>query len=203
MLLTLATRSFASTINANGQGQGPLTMLDLPDYAIRQLRLRGLNVLAAMLAGWSLQDLDRLRDRADMTQRSAHAFTRRARRLQSLSLTRALWEAGELSNGQVDAIVANLDDRRAPVFAQHETQVVPALVETPSFQSELVLANPTPQALVAQLSYVESLAGTGASGTAINRLIMTAKAPMNPPTKSPNRLFKKPRKIAELILEKS
>ncbi len=66
MLLTLATRSFANTIPTVGTSDGgALTMLDLPDYAVRQLQLRGLNVSAAMLSGWSLDDLDLLRDRAD------------------------------------------------------------------------------------------------------------------------------------------
>lgn len=63
MLLTLATRSFSRKISANGQSA--LGLLDLPDYAIRQLDLRGLNVAASMLAGWSLDQFDRLRDRAD------------------------------------------------------------------------------------------------------------------------------------------
>ena len=40
-------------------------MFDLPEFAIKQLLLRGLNVEAWMLAGRSLQDLDGLRDRAD------------------------------------------------------------------------------------------------------------------------------------------
>jgi sugar phosphate isomerase/epimerase len=40
-------------------------MLDVPDFAIRQLKLRGLNIDASMLAGWSLSQLDELRDRAD------------------------------------------------------------------------------------------------------------------------------------------
>jgi hypothetical protein len=88
MLLTLSTRSFATLLkSADGrdalavrgsarrpakQASGtaspsapPLSVLDLPDYAVRKLKLRGLSVLASMLAGWSLEDLDRLRDRAD------------------------------------------------------------------------------------------------------------------------------------------
>jgi len=40
-------------------------MLDLPDFTIKHLNLHGLNVLASMLAKWSLEDLDKLRDRAD------------------------------------------------------------------------------------------------------------------------------------------
>ena len=65
MLLTLATRSLASIISDSPRGEGTMTMLDLPDYAIRHLELRGLNVEASMLSGWSLEQLDRLRDRAD------------------------------------------------------------------------------------------------------------------------------------------
>jgi sugar phosphate isomerase/epimerase len=37
----------------------------MPKFAIDHLQLRGLNVPASHLAGWSFEDLDRLRDRAD------------------------------------------------------------------------------------------------------------------------------------------
>lgn len=40
-------------------------MFDVPDFAIRHLQLRGLNVPASMLSGWGIEDLDRLRDQAD------------------------------------------------------------------------------------------------------------------------------------------
>lgn len=46
-------------------GEDAMSLLDLPDYACNHLQLRGLNIPASMLAGWSLEDLDRLRDRAD------------------------------------------------------------------------------------------------------------------------------------------
>ncbi len=65
MLLTLATRSLASRISDSDKGDHPHSMLDLPEYAIRHLCLRGLNVPASMLSGWSLHDLDQLRDHAD------------------------------------------------------------------------------------------------------------------------------------------
>lgn len=65
MLLTLATRSFANVVSAASGEDGQLSMLDLPAYAVNTLQLRGLNVGASMLSGWSLEDLDRLRDRAD------------------------------------------------------------------------------------------------------------------------------------------
>jgi sugar phosphate isomerase/epimerase len=65
MLLTLSTRSLANRISDSPGGEDAVSVLDLPDFAIRNLELRGLNVPASMLAGWSLQDLDALRDRAD------------------------------------------------------------------------------------------------------------------------------------------
>ncbi len=63
MLLTLATRSLRTLISR--EDGDALTLFDLPEFAIKQLLLRGLNVEASMLAGRSLQDLDQLRDRAD------------------------------------------------------------------------------------------------------------------------------------------
>jgi sugar phosphate isomerase/epimerase len=63
MLLTLSSGSLRKKLTANGKGG--LTMLDLPAFVIKELRLHGLNLPASMLAGWSLEDLDRLRDRAD------------------------------------------------------------------------------------------------------------------------------------------
>jgi sugar phosphate isomerase/epimerase len=69
MLLTLSTRSFArhfaSAPPADENGTAPANMLDMPDFAITHLQLRGMNVPASMLSGWSLQELDRFRDRAD------------------------------------------------------------------------------------------------------------------------------------------
>lgn len=72
MLLTLATRAFAGRVSCTAptsgrtsRSGGRRTLLDLPEFAISQLGLRGLNLPASMLSGWSLEDLDRLRDRAD------------------------------------------------------------------------------------------------------------------------------------------
>jgi hypothetical protein len=64
MLLTLCAGSLRGQITNNGQGSA-LSMLDLPQFVIKNLRLHGLNIPASMLARWSLDDLDRLRDRAD------------------------------------------------------------------------------------------------------------------------------------------
>jgi hypothetical protein len=65
MLLTLAIRSLRRIVAANG-GPGP-TIFDVPDFAIRNLQLRGLSIPFSMLvdAKLRLEDLDRLRDRAD------------------------------------------------------------------------------------------------------------------------------------------
>jgi len=66
MLLTLATRSLASQVSSKpGEGSGSMPMVDVPQFTIERLQLRGMNVPASMLAGSSLSDLDVLRDRAD------------------------------------------------------------------------------------------------------------------------------------------
>jgi hypothetical protein len=63
MLLTLSAGSFRHQIGRNGEDG--MSIFDLPSFTIRQLNLHGLNIPASMLAKWSLEDLDRLRDRAD------------------------------------------------------------------------------------------------------------------------------------------
>lgn len=63
ILLTLSAGSWWEKIDPSGGGEGDI--FGLPDYAIRSLELRGLNLPASMLSGWSLEELDRLRDRAD------------------------------------------------------------------------------------------------------------------------------------------
>lgn len=69
-----------------------------------------------------------LRSRAGMTHANAAAIVRTAKRLRSLPVTSAAWSRGELSGGQVSAIVANVDQKRVDLFAEHESAVVPALV---------------------------------------------------------------------------
>lgn len=63
MLLTLSTGSLSNRIGQ--KGDKGMTMLDVPAFTIRELKLHGLNILASMLKGWSLDELDKLRDRAD------------------------------------------------------------------------------------------------------------------------------------------
>ena len=42
-----------------------MSLLELPEFTIKHLELRGVNIPSSMLAGWSLEDMDRLRDRGD------------------------------------------------------------------------------------------------------------------------------------------
>jgi sugar phosphate isomerase/epimerase len=63
MLLTLSTGSLRNRISLNGESG--MSLLDVPAFTIKELKLHGLNILASMLSKWGLEDLDRLRDRAD------------------------------------------------------------------------------------------------------------------------------------------
>ena len=49
-------------------------------------------------------------------------------RLGALPVLREAWVAGELSNGQVRAVTAQLTDQNVSLFAEHEAELVPALV---------------------------------------------------------------------------
>ena len=62
MLLTLAARDPNRLVGKQKQDR---SLLLVPEFAINHLQLRGLNIFSSTLAGWSVEDLDRLRDRAD------------------------------------------------------------------------------------------------------------------------------------------
>ena len=66
-----------------------------------------------------------LRHHAGMTSSSAKSVTSTAKKLRTLPMTAGAWLSGTLSGGQVQAIVRNA----TPEFADHESTVVPALVE--------------------------------------------------------------------------
>ena len=70
-----------------------------------------------------------LADRAAMPRPRAAATVARARKLAHLPVTAGAWRDGALSSGQVEAIAANLDPDTVAVFADHETVMVPTLVE--------------------------------------------------------------------------
>lgn len=81
--------------------------------------------------GWELDGATSaaawLRYRGGMTMPAAASTVRTARRLRRLPVTKQAWLDGTLTGGQVHVVVANLDDRTAPLFAEQEAAVVPVL----------------------------------------------------------------------------
>jgi hypothetical protein len=69
-----------------------------------------------------------LKAHARMTGRSAKHLRSVAARLRSLPVCAAAYADGTLSGGQVEAIVARLDDELVGIFAAHEEELVPYLV---------------------------------------------------------------------------
>jgi hypothetical protein len=97
-----------------------------------------LQAKAARLAGeidaaslWELDGATSLtawcRQFGRMTDGGASSLSRIARRVRSLPVTAAMWEAGSLSSGQIHVIVANLSDRTIGRFAEGEASFVPLL----------------------------------------------------------------------------
>jgi hypothetical protein len=68
-----------------------------------------------------------LRD-AGLTSSDASRLTDTGRKVNALPVLTAAWQRGEVSGGQVQAVVRNVPDRHLELFADHETEVVPALV---------------------------------------------------------------------------
>ncbi|MBA3956300.1 MAG: DUF222 domain-containing protein, partial [Acidimicrobiia bacterium] len=69
-----------------------------------------------------------LRDHATMAGGEASRVLRSARRLRGLPVTAAAALDGSLSAGAVRAIVANVWDKTAELFAEHEAELIPTLV---------------------------------------------------------------------------
>jgi hypothetical protein len=68
-----------------------------------------------------------LRHRAGLTSSAAGSAVATARRLRQLPVAAAAWRDGRLSGGQVQAIVANVDDRTVAMLAEQEASLVPTL----------------------------------------------------------------------------
>jgi len=68
-----------------------------------------------------------LRHRAGLAPSAAASTVTTAQRLRRLPVTRQAWLEGELSGGQVQAVVANTDDRTVGCFAEQEAELVPIL----------------------------------------------------------------------------
>jgi len=64
-----------------------------------------------------------LRVYARRSGREAAQFTKRATRVDPV--VAEAWQAGQLATGQVDAVVANVSDRTAALFAEHAAELVP------------------------------------------------------------------------------
>jgi hypothetical protein len=75
---------------------------------------------ATSVTGW-------LRQHAGQSGREARRWARVARRLATLPVTARAYAEGTLSSGQLQAIVANLSDETAPLFAEAEGELVPRL----------------------------------------------------------------------------
>lgn len=69
-----------------------------------------------------------LRANALMTRRSAQRLRTVAKRLRSLPVCNRAFAEGTLSGGQIEAIVALLDDEVAEIFAAQEAELVPYLM---------------------------------------------------------------------------
>src|SRR6266851_2262133 len=75
---------------------------------------------AVTLAQW-------LRVHARRSHRDAAALVKRAGRVVGCPAVDAAWRDGRLATAQVDAVVANVTDRTAPLLAEHEAGLVPTL----------------------------------------------------------------------------
>ncbi|MDP8992154.1 MAG: HNH endonuclease [Actinomycetota bacterium] len=83
--------------------------------------------------GWELDGATSmtawLRHRARMSGRVAASTARTARRLRHLPHTARAWSEGTLSEAQVQAVMANVDDGSTTLFAEHEGALVPTLAQ--------------------------------------------------------------------------
>jgi hypothetical protein len=70
-----------------------------------------------------------MRNHLGVTHTAAAKVLKTGRRLRSLRGTAAAWLAGRLTDGQIDVIVANVTERRAGLWASHETALVPGLAD--------------------------------------------------------------------------
>jgi hypothetical protein len=63
--------------------------------------------------------------------REAKSFSKIARLLDQLPGAAAAYADGRLSTGQIQAIAVNVTDKTAPLFAEHENDLIPQLVSLP------------------------------------------------------------------------
>ena len=70
----------------------------------------------------------------------AARLVRHARNLRQLPVTAAGYTTGQLSGGQIDAIIAHLSPTTIGLFTDHEAELIPTLVELPVRDVETVMA---------------------------------------------------------------
>ncbi len=114
--------------------------LDIPPHRAAVIEVAQLHSALGAKLTLALADLDRrgeweidgsasmtawMRARLDLTNSQANRILKTGRRLRDLPATAAAWLAGALSDGQVEIIVANVTDRRAALWADDETAIVP------------------------------------------------------------------------------
>jgi hypothetical protein len=80
-----------------------------------------------------------LRHHTRKSGRDAAACARTARRLRELPVMAAAYRDGVLGAGHVQAIVANLKDRTAGLFADHEAELVPELARLPVGETAIAM----------------------------------------------------------------
>src|SRR5690554_5112184 len=68
---------------------------------------------AATMTAW-------MRTELGLTNTQANRILRTARRIRRFPHTAEAWQAGRLSSGQIECIVANVTERRAPIFEDQE-----------------------------------------------------------------------------------
>lgn len=114
-----------------------------------------------------------MRSHLDVTNQQANRILKTGRRLHDLPATAGAWLAGELCEGQVEIIVANVTDRRAPMWAEHEAAIVPLLrrhdvVQTAramqdwAHRADAILdGNEPPEEPVSEVHLVQTLDGRG------------------------------------------
>lgn len=68
-----------------------------------------------------------VRNTMGWTNQTANRVLKTGRRLRDLPTTSDAWVAGRLADGKVEIIVANVTDRRAALWAEHEVEIVPLL----------------------------------------------------------------------------
>ena len=109
----------------------------------------------------------------DLTNHQANRILKTGRRLRDLPTTSQAWLDGHLSEGQIEIIVANVTERRASLWAEHEGEVVPTfepldVVQTARAMREWALRadaildeDEPPEEPPAELHVVQTLDGRG------------------------------------------